>query len=103
MVQAKNADELFQNFIWHTRAVDAGGIKRGDLSEKVPVGSEKAKADGDEGLHLHPRNVFNAYVVTKQRLSTFAPFSHSSLRIPKFESSSRTSLSLGVTSSPKAH
>lgn len=53
IVQEKNADELFQNFIWNTRAVAVEGIKPGDLSEKVPVGSEKAKADADEGLYFN--------------------------------------------------
>jgi len=50
-VQEKNADELFQNFVWHTRSVEAAGIKPGDLLERAPVDSEKIKADGDEGLH----------------------------------------------------
>jgi hypothetical protein len=53
MVQEKNADELFQNFIWHTRAVDTDRLKPGDLSEKVPVDSQKAKSDREEAVkHL---------------------------------------------------
>jgi hypothetical protein len=54
MVEQKNADELFQNFFWHTRGVDAGHLKPGDLAEKVPVDSKKAKSDGEEAVkHLH--------------------------------------------------
>ena len=51
MVDQKNADELFQNFIWHTQGVDADRLKPGGLSEKVPEDSEKAKTDGGEGAH----------------------------------------------------
>ena len=55
IVQEKNADELFQQFVWHTRAVDANLLKPGDLTENVPVDSEKAKSDNDEGrLRLPP-------------------------------------------------
>jgi hypothetical protein len=52
-VQEKNADELFQNFIWHTRAVDTDRLKPGDLTENVPVDSQKVKADGEQAVkHL---------------------------------------------------
>jgi len=53
MVQEKNADELFQNFVWHTRSVEAENLKPGDLNEKIPVDGEKAKADGDLGMQSY--------------------------------------------------
>jgi hypothetical protein len=52
IVQEKNADELFQKFIWHTRAVDVDSIKHGsgELADKLPVDATKAQADGDEAV-----------------------------------------------------
>jgi hypothetical protein len=50
MVEEKNADELFQNFIWHTRAVDTDSLKAGDLTEATPVDATKAKGDADSGV-----------------------------------------------------
>ena len=46
IVQQKNADELFQNFVWHTRDVDVSQAKK-DPKDVVPVGKDKAKDDGD--------------------------------------------------------
>jgi hypothetical protein len=51
IVKEKNADELFQKFVWHTHSVDTDRLKHGGLTEKVPVDSEKAKSDGEEGAH----------------------------------------------------
>jgi hypothetical protein len=48
MVREKNADEVFQNFVWHTRDVDVDRAKK-DPSEISPVDKEKAKADGQQG------------------------------------------------------
>ncbi|KAI0777372.1 hypothetical protein BD413DRAFT_467001 [Trametes elegans] len=52
IVLQKNADELFQNFIWHTRDVDIDQAKK-DPNEVLPVDKEKAKNDGREAVkHL---------------------------------------------------
>lgn len=52
IVQQKNADELFQNFVWHTRDVNVDHAKK-DPSEVVPVDKEKAKSDGQQAVkHL---------------------------------------------------
>ena len=52
IVQQKNADELFQNFVWHTRDVDVSQAKK-DPKDVVPVGKDKAKDDGREAVkHL---------------------------------------------------
>ncbi|KIM83645.1 hypothetical protein PILCRDRAFT_69340, partial [Piloderma croceum F 1598] len=48
MVQEKNADELFQNFVWHTRDVDVSHAKK-DPNEVLPVDKDKAKDDGQTG------------------------------------------------------
>lgn len=48
MVQEKNADELFQNFVWHTRDVDVSKAKK-DPNEVLPIDKSKAKDDGQTG------------------------------------------------------
>jgi hypothetical protein len=48
MVREKNADELFQNFVWHTRDTDFDRAKK-DPEAVKPVDGEKVKADGNEG------------------------------------------------------
>ncbi|KAF7967775.1 hypothetical protein HWV62_33189 [Athelia sp. TMB] len=45
MVQEKNADKLFQSFVWHTRAVDVDAAKKYS-NDVLPVDKEKAKDDG---------------------------------------------------------
>jgi Family of unknown function (DUF5923) len=52
MVQEKNADELFQNFVWHTRDVDVSQAKK-DPDEVLPVDKSKAKDDGRTGEFFH--------------------------------------------------
>jgi hypothetical protein len=49
IVAEKNADELFQNFVWHTRDIDVGPMKK-DTDEVLPVGKEKARDDGQQGM-----------------------------------------------------
>lgn len=52
IVQEKNRDELFQNFVWHTRDTDFDQAKK-DPNEVVPVDKEKAKSDGQQAVqHL---------------------------------------------------
>jgi hypothetical protein len=48
MVDQKNADELFQNFVWHTRDVDLDKAKK-DPHDVLPVDSQKARDDGRVG------------------------------------------------------
>ena len=47
MVHQKNADQLLQNFIWHTRAVDSQKLKTNGLNEAPP--DESLKSDTDQG------------------------------------------------------
>ena len=48
MMQEKNADKLFQNFLWHMRDMDVSQVKK-DLDEVLPVDKSKAKDDGHTG------------------------------------------------------
>jgi hypothetical protein len=52
MVHQKNADELLQNFIWHTRTVDSQKLKTNGLSDAVPI--ESLKSDADKGITTVP-------------------------------------------------
>lgn len=47
MVQQKNADDLLQSFLWHTRAVESSKLKTNDLNEALP--NETLKSDVDQG------------------------------------------------------
>ena len=49
MVQEKNADELFQNFVWHTKDVDVSQAKK-DPNEVLSVDKTKARDDGQTGM-----------------------------------------------------
>lgn len=44
IVREKNADELLQNFVWHTRQTDTERAKK-DPNEVLPVGQDKAQND----------------------------------------------------------
>jgi hypothetical protein len=48
MVREKNADELFQNFVWHTRDVNVDRAKK-DPDAIKPVDGEKVNNDANEG------------------------------------------------------
>jgi hypothetical protein len=45
MVDQKNADEQFQNFVWHTRDIDFDKAKK-DPHDVLSVDSQKAQDDG---------------------------------------------------------
>lgn len=47
MVHQKNADELLQNFIWHTRAVDSQKLRTNGLNDALHA--ESLKSDTDQG------------------------------------------------------
>ncbi|OCH87448.1 hypothetical protein OBBRIDRAFT_837378 [Obba rivulosa] len=64
MVRDKNADELFQNFIWHTRQADLSKAKK-DPSELVPVDQEKAKADGQQAVQ-HLRTILSLILTNSE-------------------------------------
>ena len=49
IVKEKNADELVQNFFWHTRDVSAHQAVTSGQPD-IPVGKDKVKSDGQQGL-----------------------------------------------------
>ena len=51
IVLEKNADELFQYFIWHTREVDKETLVPGETSAGAVTG-QKTKEDTEQGLIL---------------------------------------------------
>ena len=52
LVREKNADEVLQNFVWHTRDVNYDRAKK-DPNEILPVEGEKVKNDGQQAVqHL---------------------------------------------------
>ena len=50
IVKDKNGDELFQNFIWHTRDVEADKLKR-DPKDVIPENQPDA-TDKEQGLRF---------------------------------------------------
>jgi len=52
MVEEKNKDELFQNFVWHTRDTNFDKAKK-NPSDLAPIDKETAKSEGQEAVaHL---------------------------------------------------
>ena len=48
IVKDKNSDELFQNFVWNTRDVDADRLKR-DPKDVLPENQPDTAADNEQG------------------------------------------------------
>ena len=48
IVQEKNGDELFQNFLWNTNSVDVGDARK-DPNEVLPVDKSKVQDDSRQG------------------------------------------------------
>jgi len=57
MVQERNADQLLQNFIWHTRAIDSE-LKPKRLNKGPPT--ESLKSGSDKG-NTSPYSYFSSY------------------------------------------
>ncbi|KAI5117290.1 hypothetical protein M0805_006812 [Coniferiporia weirii] len=73
IVGEKNADELFQNFLWHTRATDVSRAKH-DPNSLAPVDSDKVKSDGQQAA-THLRTLFTLVLTnaeTRKLLGDFA-------------------------------
>ena len=49
IVKVKNSDELFQNFIWHTRDVNLD-IPRQRYRDALPADEQKAREDSQQGM-----------------------------------------------------
>ena len=69
IVSEKNSDELFQNFLWHTRAVDVSGAKQ-DPNNLAPVDKDKVNAEFNKrwpsaGLAKSHRMTFRCSIARK--------------------------------------
>ena len=72
IVLEKNADELFQNFLWHTRAIDVSGAKQ-NPDEINPVNADKARRDGQEAV-THLRTLLTLVLTNAEARKLLADF-----------------------------
>ncbi|KAI0666645.1 hypothetical protein C8Q78DRAFT_994733 [Trametes maxima] len=72
LVAEKNADELFQNFYWHTRDVNVDRAKK-DPNDVLPVDNEKAKSDGQVAVQ-HLRTLLSLVFTNAEVRKLFADF-----------------------------
>ncbi|EDR16148.1 uncharacterized protein LACBIDRAFT_187323 [Laccaria bicolor S238N-H82] len=68
LVQEKNADELFQAFVWHTRTLEIDTLKPGDLGEGVDVNQEKLKKDGEQGESVRHLRTLLSLILTNSEV-----------------------------------
>ncbi|KAI0043796.1 hypothetical protein FA95DRAFT_1498062 [Auriscalpium vulgare] len=73
IVQEKNADELFQNFLWHTGGVDLSQAKK-DPNEVAPVDKGKLQDDRDQAVH-HLRTLFTLIATNSEVRKLLSDFS----------------------------
>lgn len=73
IVQEKNRDELFQNFIWHTRDTDFDKAKK-DPSDLAPVDKEKVKSDGQQAVQ-HLRTLLSLILTNAEVRKLLSDFS----------------------------
>jgi hypothetical protein len=81
IVAEKNADELFQNFVWHTRDIDTNDV--------LPVDKEKQRTMASKVSYLRIQLLFN--LTLPQPFTISAPSFPSSSPTQKFASFSPTS------------
>lgn len=73
MVKEKNADELFQNFVWHTRDTDLEKAKK-DPNEVIPVDQQKAKSDAQQAVS-HLRTLLSLILTNAEVRKLLSDFS----------------------------
>ncbi|OBZ77928.1 hypothetical protein A0H81_01631 [Grifola frondosa] len=73
IVEQKNADELFQNFVWHTREADLSSAKKG-TNEVIPVDKEKTSSDGQQAVQ-HLRTLLSLVLTNAEVRKLLADFS----------------------------
>lgn len=73
IVKEKNRDELFQNFVWHTRDTDFDKAKK-DPNDLVPVDKEKAKSDGQQAVQ-HLRTLLSLILTNAEVRKLLSDFS----------------------------
>lgn len=74
IVMKNNADELFQNFAWHTRAVDTTPAKNMANSDNIPIDQQKAKQDGQQAV-THLRTLLSIVMTNAEVRKLAADFS----------------------------
>lgn len=72
IVKEKNGDELFQNFIWHTRDVDADKLKR-DPKDVVPENQPDAASDKEQAVQ-HLRTLLNLVLTNSEARKLLSDF-----------------------------
>ena len=73
IVKEKNADELFQNFIWHTRDTNFDQAKK-DPNQVVPIDQQKAKSDGQQAV-AHLRTLLSLILTNAEVRKLLSDFS----------------------------
>ncbi|KAH7912681.1 hypothetical protein BJ138DRAFT_1147826 [Hygrophoropsis aurantiaca] len=73
MVREKNADELFQNFVWHTRDVNLSGAKK-DPNEVVSVDRSKVDDDSRQAVR-HLRTILTIVMTNSEVRKLLSDFS----------------------------
>ncbi len=73
LVAEKNADELLQNFFWHTRDVNVDAAKK-DPNEVLPVEGDKVRSDGQTAVQ-HLRTLLSLVFTNAEVRKLFSDFS----------------------------
>ncbi|KAH9958918.1 hypothetical protein BC827DRAFT_1135468 [Russula dissimulans] len=73
IIQEKNADELFQNFMWNTGSMDLSGAKK-DPNEIFPVDKSKTQGDGRQAAR-HLRTLGNLIATNSEVRKILSDFS----------------------------
>ncbi|KAF5347588.1 hypothetical protein D9756_010708 [Leucocoprinus leucothites] len=74
ILQEKNADELLQNFVWHTRDIDRDAIAPGDVEQRLPVDKETARSDSQQAVK-HLRTLLHIVLTNSEARKLFSDFS----------------------------
>ncbi|KAI0819333.1 hypothetical protein BC628DRAFT_1498440 [Trametes gibbosa] len=72
LVAEKNADELLQNFFWHTRDVNVDAAKK-DPNDVIPVQGDKVRSDGQTAAQ-HLRTLLSLVFTNAEVRKLFADF-----------------------------
>ncbi|KAH9851443.1 hypothetical protein C2E23DRAFT_732995 [Lenzites betulinus] len=72
LVAEKNADELLQNFFWHTRDVNVDRAKK-DPNEVIPVQGDKVRSDGQTAVQ-HLRTLLSLVFTNAEVRKLFSDF-----------------------------
>ncbi|KAF8528371.1 hypothetical protein BU17DRAFT_73458 [Hysterangium stoloniferum] len=74
IVKEKNADELLQKFIWHTRGVDASHGAKRDPADTIGITADKVKNDSMQAAH-HLRTLLSLFLTNAEARKLISDFS----------------------------